>query len=96
MTPWAKWFVWDWDQGFQIFDSEEDAIKEFKRILEMYKDESIGEEWDMEVEHLCWGKVNQEVKVVEVPHEMDEDDGSDPYPDGVWDAKIIELREEKK
>jgi hypothetical protein len=95
MTRWFKWFTFDFNNGFQIFETEKEAEEEFKKILEDYHDDAIMGEWDMQVEHVTWGRIFQEVKVVEIPHEMDEDDGSDPYPDGVWDAKIVELREEK-
>lgn len=96
MTPWKKWFVHDWNEGFQIFETEQEAKDLFKKILDQYADEASEDEWNMEVEHLCMGEVLREVKIKEIPHEMDEDDDSDPYPDGLWDAEIVELQEEKQ
>jgi len=40
MTPWKKWFVHDWNEGFQIFETEQEAKDLFKKILDQYADEA--------------------------------------------------------
>jgi hypothetical protein len=87
-----RWFVYSCDNNLEIFVTEEAAKETFDKYLEDFRDEAAGEEWSDEVEHLAWGKVNQTVKLKEIPHEFEKEDkdDEDPYPNGLWDAFVVD------
>jgi hypothetical protein len=60
-----KWFVYDRENNFQIFDSEKEAYDEFLKQIQLYRDESYDDGWSEEVEDITWGKVYQTVKLIE-------------------------------
>lgn len=53
------WFVYDVDSGFDIFQNEDEALEE-------YRDDAVGEEWNVDVGSLCMGKVTKAVTLVPV------------------------------
>ncbi len=53
------WFVYDVDSGFDIFQNEDEALEE-------YREDAVGEEWNVDVESLCMGKVTKTVTLVPV------------------------------
>lgn len=87
-----RWFVYDYDNNMQIFTTEKAAYEEFLKIIEQYREESIGDEWIDEVEHTTWGKVYQTVELQEVEYPSKED--SEFEENEVFDAFIIEHRNE--
>ena len=87
-----KWFVYDWDNNMQIFTTKDAAYNEFLKIIEMYREEASGDEWNDEIEDVTWGKIYQTVELqeIEIPPEEDCD-----FNEGeVYDAFIIEHRKE--
>ena len=47
------WFVYDVDSGFDLFKSEQEALTWFNKKLEEYREDAVGEEWNVDVESLC-------------------------------------------
>lgn len=68
-----KWFVNDWEDGFQTFDTEEKAHAEFLKIIDQYREEASGDEWNDDVERVAWGKVFQTTNLMPIdsPHNRD-------------------------
>jgi len=60
------WFVYDIDSGFDIFQNEDEANAWLNKRLEEYRDDAVGEEWNVDVERLCMGKVTKTVTLVPV------------------------------
>ncbi len=60
------WFVYDVDSGFDIFQNEDEANAWLNKKLEEYRDDVVGEEWNVDVESLCMGKVTKMVTLVPV------------------------------
>lgn len=50
------YFAYDYDNGFELFDSAEDAENAAQKYLDGYR-EWAHEGWDEGVEQICWGKV---------------------------------------
>lgn len=60
------WFVYDVNSGFDIFKNEDEANAWLNKKLEEYRDDAVGEEWNVDVESLCMGKVTKMVTLVPV------------------------------
>lgn len=60
------WFVYDIDSGFDIFENEDEANVWLNKKLEEYREDAVGEEWNVDVESLCMGKVTKMVTLVPV------------------------------
>lgn len=60
------WFVYDVDSGFDLFKSEQEALTWLNKKLEEYREDAVGEEWNVDVESLCMGKVTKMVTLVPV------------------------------
>jgi len=60
------WFVYDVDSGFDIFENEDEANVWLNKKLEEYREDAVGEEWNVDVESLCMGKVTKMVTLVPV------------------------------
>lgn len=65
------WFVYDIDSGFDIFENEDEANVWLKKKLEEYREDAVGEEWNVDVESLCMGRVTKTVTLVPVESEED-------------------------
>lgn len=57
------YFAYCPDSGFETFKTKEEAIKYAQDAIDWFRDEAC-EGWDESVEHVCWGKVIQETKMV--------------------------------
>lgn len=64
------WFVYDPEEGFDLYESEEEAKAAFEKALERYRKEAILDEWDTDVERLCMGWVTHEVELLDVTPEV--------------------------
>lgn len=60
------WFVYDVDSGFDLFKSEQEALTWLNKKLEEYREDAVGDEWNVDVESLCMGKVTKTVTLVPV------------------------------
>jgi hypothetical protein len=80
------WFVYDIDSGFDIFENEDEANVWLKKKLEEYREDAVGEEWNVDVESLCMGRVTKTVTLV--PVESGED--PDEYGVGEFCEAIVE------
>lgn len=57
------WFVWDADDGFRTYETEEEAKAAAEHCLELWRECAERDcEWPEEVEHLCYGKITHEVQ----------------------------------
>lgn len=70
------WFVYDIDSGFDIFENEDEANVWLNKKLEEYREDAVGEEWNVDVESLCMGKVTKTVTLVPV-------DGDDEFYEAI-------------
>lgn len=70
------WFVYDVDSGFDLFKSEQEALTWLNKKLEEYREDAVGEEWNVDVESLCMGKVTKTVTLVPVESWEDPDEYS--------------------
>lgn len=70
------WFVYDIDSGFDIFENEDEANAWLNKKLEEYREDAVGEEWNVDVESLCMGKVTKTVTLVPV-------DGDDEFYEAI-------------
>lgn len=70
------WFVYDVDSGFDIFENEDEANVWLNKKLEEYREDAVGEEWNVDVESLCMGKVTKTVTLVPV-------DGDDEFYEAI-------------
>lgn len=61
-----QYYVHDWNEGFEYFDTEGEAKNRFNEVLGQYREEAVGDEWQDEVEHLSWGIIKQTVKLNKV------------------------------
>lgn len=58
------WFVYDVDNGFDLFETEEEATIFFNMKVEEYRDDaSCEEEWCDDVEDLMMGRVTKGVRL---------------------------------
>lgn len=78
------WFVYDIDSGFDIFENEDEANAWLNKKLEEYREDAVGEEWNVDVESLCMGKVTKTVTLVPVESEEDPDEyGVDEFYEAI-------------
>lgn len=54
----SNFFCYDPQEGFQLFDSAEDAKKSAQEALEYERQEAC-EGWSDEVDKICWGQLTQ-------------------------------------
>jgi len=66
------WFVYDPDNGFELFQSEEAAKRAFDERITVWREycDEIGE-WHPDVERVCMGRVTHEVVLQEVDLDPD-------------------------
>lgn len=86
------WYVYDWDNGYEEFDTEEKAHTAYLEIISEYRGEAF-DGWNEETERVVWGKVFQTTTLIEVepPEDYDELD------DAGWaEAFAVEHRKCKK
>jgi hypothetical protein len=92
-----KWFVNDWNESFQVFDSEEEAHAEFLKIIDQYREEAAGDEWNDDVERVTWGKVFQTAQLMPVDNPNNEDLlPDDPDWDGTEYADAFAIEHRRK
>lgn len=84
------WFVYDIDSGFDIFENEDEANAWLNKKLEEYREDAVGDEWNVDVESLCMGKVTKTVTLVPVESEEDPDEYSD---DEFYEAIVEDVNE---
>lgn len=84
------WFVYDIDSGFDIFENEDEANVWLNKKLEEYREDAVGEEWNVDVESLCMGKVTKTVTLVPVESEEDPDEYGD---DEFYEAIVEDVNE---
>jgi hypothetical protein len=90
-----KWFVNDWEDGFQVFDNEGEAHAAFLKIIDQYREEAAGEEWNDDVERIAWGRVFQTVHLTPIANPNNRDllpDDPDWDSNEYADAFAIEHR----
>jgi hypothetical protein len=61
-----KWFVFDPDNGNQLFDTEKEALEAYLKVIDAFRDEAC-DGWSDEVEDVVWGKVCQTTELREIP-----------------------------
>lgn len=78
------WFVYDVDSGFDLFKNEQEALTWLNKKLEEYREDAVGEEWNIDVESLCMGKVTKTVTLVPVENDEDPNDyGFDQFCEAI-------------
>ena len=50
-----KYFAYDYEDGFYMFKTQEEAIAHAEKMLQYYRKNG----WAKEVEYLCWGEIKQ-------------------------------------
>lgn len=61
------WFVYDPEEGFDLYESEEEAKAAFEKAIDRYRKEAIlDREWSEAVERICMGRVTHEVELLPV------------------------------
>lgn len=79
----SKFFAYDPDDGFQIFDNQEEAIAYCNKAIDGYRAEAGGSDgWYDEVEEICWGKIKQQAIMCDKkpwPVDDDDPDGDPPF-----------------
>ncbi|MEM6050483.1 hypothetical protein AAH450_07850 [Erwinia sp. P7711] len=53
-----KYFAYDPETGFEIFETSEEASSHAQEAIDMYREEA-SEGWPESVESVCWGEVKQ-------------------------------------
>ena len=77
-----KWFVYDDDYGFSIFDVEGDAYGDYLFRLNQYREESKDEGYVSEVESLAWGQIYRTTKLSMHPNKYQDSHG-EMYQDAI-------------
>ncbi len=54
----SKYFAFDPECGFELFDTAEEAQSYAQQVIDQYRDEAA-EGWPESVEGICWGEVKQ-------------------------------------
>ena len=76
------YFVYDPNgDGFIIFDTEDEAREYADEVLDIERDNAIGDEWSSDVEGLCWGKIAEQLVSFNVEPDEDDEDIADVYID---------------
>ena len=88
------WFVYDPDDGYNEYTSEEEARQAYLNAIQGYRDVA-NEGWPDEVGSVVWGKVYQttELQTVEPPAGLLEDDPD--YYDGMEFAEAFAIERRK-
>jgi len=61
------WFVYDREESeFELYETKDEAFEAFVEILERYRENAALEGWNLEVEHLCMGRVTHTVALLPV------------------------------
>lgn len=61
------WFVYDREESeFELYETKDEALEAFVEILERYRENATLEGWNLEVEHLCMGRVTHTVALLPV------------------------------
>jgi len=55
------YFSYDEENGFMIHDTKEEAKDEAMAALEYERENAKGDEWNTDVEAICWGKIVEHV-----------------------------------
>lgn len=74
-----KWFVYDPDNGFDTFETEEKAKDYLKERLDVWIDESDCDEWCSEIEELCMGTIDNIVVLQKEIEEREPDEMNIEY-----------------
>ena len=56
------YFSYDVEDGFQTYDTEEEARNAAIESLELERGWAQGVEWSDDVEEICWGEISERVK----------------------------------
>lgn len=67
--------------GFIKFDTEDEAREYADEVLDIERDNAIGDEWSSDVEELCWGKIAEQLVSFNVEPDEDDEDIEDVYID---------------
>lgn len=59
-----KFFGYDPDNGFELFETAEQAINYANDAIDYYRGESC-DGWDEQVEQVCWGELKQETVMID-------------------------------
>ncbi len=84
------WFVYDWENNLQTFTTEKAAHDEYQKQIDIYREESVGDEWNDDVERVCWGKIFQTTELV--PVESPDPTGDPEIDDNFAEVYAIEHR----
>ena len=60
------WFVYDLEDGFELYETKDEALTAFVEFLARYRENATLEGWNLEVEHLCMGRVTHTVALLPV------------------------------
>lgn len=53
-----NWFCYGADDGFSVFNTEEEAIARAESLIEMYRGSAFSDgEWDDDVVSVCYGRI---------------------------------------
>lgn len=74
----GKFFAYDDETGFDLFDTAEEAKKAAQESIDEYR-HAAGEGWPEEVENVCWGVVLGTTSQVELPDDYDGSNGAADY-----------------
>jgi len=87
-----RWFVYDCENGIQIFITEKAAQEEYQKQVDLYRDAAMGDEWDDNVERVCWGKVFQTTELI--PVDSPDPTGDPEIDDNLAEAFAVEHRKD--
>jgi len=85
-----KYFSYDSDSGFEIHETEEEAIKSANDAIDYYRD-NASEGWSEEVDTVCWGEIKQKSSMFDLKPLTDElrsELNIDPICDMYCDYKL--------
>jgi hypothetical protein len=85
-----RWFVYDRENNLQIFTTEIAAQEEYQKQVDLYRENAQGDEWDDDVEEVCWGKVFQTTSLI--PVDSPDPTGDPEIDDNIAEAFAIEHR----
>ncbi len=67
-----KWFAYHSEEGFQRFETADEAREVAHAWLDAERDEAV-DEWRDDVDEICWGEIHQQVEEIVKQRRMDGD-----------------------
>ena len=84
------WFVFDLDNDFRTFDTEEEARRKFEEVIKIYRDDAAGAEWDSDADRICWGQIIQTTQFRVVAPDPWDDPDTDRDFDEIWELDTVD------